>query len=176
MLLGDVVISTEVVRFDFGSRYSDSFVQKDTNKNECGRPNKEIHAFLHQIRGKASLRRLTSNTARFIEELCDKEDFQDTQYPGPEYGELCEKGYRHKHRDPHVCSSAHQSTCEQLGCERARLVIRSRLEEIKVNRLGGTSPAAKRLRMHEPAVAHIPYIHFGAIASGRLGDEIGYTS
>ena len=46
ILLGDVVISTGLVQYDFGRQLSDRVRRKDTLQDNLGRPNMEIRGFL----------------------------------------------------------------------------------------------------------------------------------
>ena len=41
IILGDVIISKYVVRYDFGRQYPDEFIPKRTIEDRLGRPNKE---------------------------------------------------------------------------------------------------------------------------------------
>lgn len=84
-------------------------------------------------------------------------------YPGAEQDRLCEPFYRHKHQrsseclqcaslqPPNglVCNKARISTCDALGCDLSKLVIRQRHSEI-INGL----------------INHGPEIDFGSYASG----------
>jgi nucleoside phosphorylase len=49
ILLGDVVVSTGVVQFDFGRQFSDRAIRKDTLQDNLGRPNPEIRSFLNKM-------------------------------------------------------------------------------------------------------------------------------
>jgi len=49
ILLGDVIISTGIVQYDFGRQLPDRFIRKDTLEDIPGRPNKEIRAFLSKL-------------------------------------------------------------------------------------------------------------------------------
>ncbi|KAF7511559.1 hypothetical protein GJ744_004147 [Endocarpon pusillum] len=75
--LGDVIVSTGLIQFDFGRQFLDKVVCKDTLDDNLGRPNLEIRAFLHKVQGwraRTELQRLLSGN---IAEIFNKEAFSD---------------------------------------------------------------------------------------------------
>ena len=58
ILLGDVIISTGLIQFDFGRQYSNRVVKKDTLQDNHGRPSAEIRAFLAKLSSLRSRKRL----------------------------------------------------------------------------------------------------------------------
>ncbi|KAF7125450.1 hypothetical protein CNMCM5793_001628 [Aspergillus hiratsukae] len=54
IILGDIVISTQIVPTDFGRQYSDSFVRKDTSEDNLGKPSPEIGGFLMSLQNRAA--------------------------------------------------------------------------------------------------------------------------
>ena len=147
MILGDVVISTRIIQLSLASRYPDALVMKETHRDHLGQPNGEVVAFLEQIQGKESFRRLQSETTRWTRVLREK-DFEDYHYPGTEDDKLYETGYRHKHQDvticdicaccekyeDPVCDTARRETCTQLGCDESKLVTWQRLQSVITTR------------------------------------------
>ena len=124
ILLGDIVISTGIVQFDYGRRYPNSFKRKDTLNENLGRPNTEIRAFLHKIRGKAGRKRLMECSLTYLQELCQKEGFESSRYPGADKDKLYEPGYHHKHQSPIVCDKC--TGCESAGeplCDTAIILV-----------------------------------------------------
>ncbi|CZR68592.1 uncharacterized protein PAC_18491 [Phialocephala subalpina] len=168
ILLGDVIISTGIIQYDFGRQLPDRFVRKDTLEDNLGRPNTEIRAFLSKLGGLRSRKRLGQNTFSFLQELCKEADFEKAQYPGPIEDRLYQRSYRHKHHDlpsctictkcekkeDNVCETALGSSCSDLKCQDDKLVQRQRL-----HRSSGAAEAADAQR---------PRIHFGLIASGDM--------
>jgi nucleoside phosphorylase len=166
ILLGDVIISTGIIQYDFGRQLPDRFVRKDTLGDNLGRPNTEIRAFLSKLGGLRDRKRLGNNTFSFLQELCKEADFQKACYPGPVEDKLYERTYRHKHHDlptctictkcerkvDKVCGTALESSCSDLKCNDTMLVPRQRLPR--------SSDA------WEAAEEQKPHIHFGLIASG----------
>ncbi|KAI0120426.1 purine and uridine phosphorylase [Hypoxylon sp. NC0597] len=142
VLLGDVIISDEVIQHDFGKQYPDSFELKNTIKDSLGRPNQEIRALLAKLRIPRQLEKLGRNTSQHLEILQERLG-KEFQYPGPEQDRLFESSYRHRHHrrvdsgeckicdrcesktDP-ICEEAQESSCHDLGCN-GKLVYRGRL-------------------------------------------------
>ncbi|OKL58585.1 hypothetical protein UA08_06085 [Talaromyces atroroseus] len=153
IFLGDVIISTGVIQFDLGRQYDDRVIRKDTLKDNLRRPNPEIRSFLHKNEGWRGRRRLRSKMEGYIAEICGKEEFSSWNCPQPGTDKLYIPEYRHKHHDPEVCEICAKCvdagtrvcdavlnlSCDQLGCDQNKLVIRERKS--------------------------IPNIHFGLIGS-----------
>lgn len=162
--LGDVVISTGIVQYDFGRRLPDRFIRKDTLESNLGRPNPEIRALLGKMEGHRGYKRLQSNTGDYLKTLLAMEDFKHAQYPGRLEDQLFEPTYRHKHHDiakcatctncktkgDQTCQGAMESSCAKLQCDQSKVVDRP---------LGDAehSPASRNVR---------PSLHFGTLASG----------
>ncbi|KAJ5346750.1 phosphorylase superfamily protein [Penicillium brevicompactum] len=167
MLLGDVVISNIVVQHDFGKRYPDRFHRKDTIQSDLNKPSKELRSLLLAVTTETGLERLQQRTNDFLQELqataVRKNRRTQYTYPGKAEDRPFEADYRHMHHnspscicrewsinsDP-VCVDAPFLTCDDLGCEKAHLIPR------------------KRLQSSEPGIKGppMPAIHFGPIASG----------
>ncbi|KAF6824087.1 NB-ARC and TPR domain-containing protein [Colletotrichum musicola] len=156
IVLGDVVVSEGVVSFDFGRRYPDFLVRKDSMMDSLGRPTPAVRAFLAKLQTRLDRRWLDEKIADYLAQLA--RDFGDeVVYPGASEDRLFEGSYRHKHRASSgcsecntdlnsVCDAARTASCEVLGCDDTRLVSRARLER-----------QTELLR---------PEVHFGLVASG----------
>lgn len=165
MLLGDVVLSNLIVQHDFGSRYPDGFIRKESMRNAPGRPSKEIQNLLLTITTETTIGRLRRRVYELLGELqksaADKKRQTTYAYPGVTEDRLFSASYRHMHHlsptcicrqwcrasDP-VCQDALGLNCHELGCDEKYLISRDRLDE--------------RRSDGDP----IPVIHFGPIASG----------
>ncbi|KKP07315.1 hypothetical protein THAR02_00639 [Trichoderma harzianum] len=172
VLLGDVIISTALVQFDFGRQYANKAIRRDTLQDNLGRPNAEIRAFLTKLSGSRGRKTLRDRTSVHLEELCDKDGFKQSSYPA-EDDKLYLSTYRHKHQDgscaictnctgpeDDVCEAALESTCAELHCQDSELVYRARVDKARgVGHYRDTSTAG----MLE---AQKPVIHFGVIVSG----------
>jgi nucleoside phosphorylase len=171
MLLGDVVISTGVVQFDYGRQYSNKVVWKNTLEDNLGRPNVEIRAFLQKIKGMRGYKQLKHNSLAYLTTLCESDDFQAWRYPGVSGDILYPSTYRHKHQqaeacsvcarcksmEDEVCEVALESSCTELECDSKEQVARERLQNIE-----------KTVASGEAKIAQTFEIHFGRIASGDL--------
>lgn len=166
IVLGDVIISTGIIQYDFGRQLPDRFVKKDTLEDNLGRPNTEIRSFLARLEGLRGRRRLEANSLDYLEQLCKMADFQNARYLGTVEDRLYKQTYRHKHHDlitcatcatckmkeDKVCDAAFESSCSDLKCSDDMLVQRQRL--------------CKDISKGEADEGHKPSIHFGRIASG----------
>ncbi|EHK22152.1 uncharacterized protein TRIVIDRAFT_28197 [Trichoderma virens Gv29-8] len=172
VLLGDVIISTALVQFDFGRQYANKVVRKDTLQDNLGRPNAEIRAFLAKLSGLRSRKMLRDKTSFHLEQLCKQEGFQESSYPA-EKDKLYRSGYRHKHQDgscsicancigpdDDVCDAALEASCDELRCQDSELVPRTRVDK---TRCLGNCRYTSTAEMRE---ARKPVVHFGVIVSG----------
>ncbi|KAF4958877.1 hypothetical protein FGADI_2079 [Fusarium gaditjirri] len=153
IFLGDVIISTGVVQYDFGRRFPDKFEMKDTLSESIGRPNLEIRSLLAKLTTARQRKKITRAGREFIGRVPDT-------YPGRSKDILLPANYRHKHQDSRectvcaschrdaelVCSKALKASCEELGCD-----IKQALRQIPCNK-----------DEREPSLM----IHFGKFASG----------
>ena len=173
ILLGDIIISTGLVQYDFGRQLPDKFVMKDTLEDNLGRPNSEIRSFLKKMASFRSRQLLANRTSTFIDELCNKEGLEKLKYPGADEDKLYEPTYRHKHQgltscticaecksnEDEACKDALKASCSELGCSDDKQVPRNRLRNAKPTAASGTGE-------REAVKAQVPLIHFGRIASG----------
>ncbi|KAL6871672.1 purine and uridine phosphorylase [Trichoderma longibrachiatum] len=164
ILLGDVVISKTLIQYDFGRRYPDEFLRKDTvqdNLRKRDRNTSNLLAMFDTANGRDKLR---DKTSQFLKQLQERAlgDQSKYDYPGISEDRLFESSYRHKHRnsticncskchgrrDP-VCDEALGLSCDELGCDGDYLV-----------------PRKRRRVQDEQDKATTPAIHIGAVASG----------
>ena len=117
ILLGDVIISTGVVHFDFGRQLPDRVIRKDTLEDNLGRPNLELRGFLHKIQGWRGRTEMSSRISEYIAEICSKPGFEEWKYPGMQHDYLFPATYRHKHHIPGECTRCDKcvsDTCQIL--------------------------------------------------------------
>jgi nucleoside phosphorylase/tetratricopeptide (TPR) repeat protein len=157
VVLGDVVISTSIVQYDFGRHYPDGFRRKDSPQDNLNGPNKEIRGLLAMFGTDYGQTWLHEKTAVYLKHLQGQKP--KYAFPGAENDRLFQPGYRHKHQispscdcqhhekesDP-VCKVAIEASCNDLGCDPSFLV--------------------KRVRLEEGVAACDPIIHIGPVASG----------
>ncbi|KAL0937482.1 PFS domain-containing protein (phosphorylase superfamily protein) [Colletotrichum truncatum] len=162
IILGDVIISEGLIAYDFGRRFPDSFVTKNSPGDAFARPPVEVRSLLNKLKCRADLRRFRERTCEHLAFLRQSPDCQAV-YPGATEDQLFEGTYVHRHNNPDacqkcsnpanvsnsVCDQARSSSCEELSCDKAKLVPRRRLEDI----MRGASVS-------------VPAVHFGYIACG----------
>ncbi|KAK7418712.1 hypothetical protein QQX98_003730 [Neonectria punicea] len=173
ILLGDVIISTHVIQYDFGRQYSDELVPKKTIQDTLGRPTKEIRILNALLETRSSRHALEQRTAQFLQQLQTK--VSETRYrgvydyPGAAKDKCFKSGYRHKHQDPKdcsiceasssyldpVCRAALSESCADLKCCDAELDTRGHRFQEK-----------RRLEQQGNISAQDPAVHLGGIASG----------
>ncbi|KAH8702521.1 nucleoside phosphorylase domain-containing protein [Talaromyces proteolyticus] len=168
ILLGDLIISTGIVQYDFGRQFPNRIARKESKNDSLSRPSTEIRSFLQKIGGLYGRDKLHVGTRLYLTELRKKRGFERLEYPGESEDKLYESEYRHKHQDSGVCpicarcESIHDDTCDealvlscsQLKCDETRLVARERL-------IRGD-------------VQERTQIHFGDVASGDLVIKSAY--
>lgn len=136
IILGDVIISDGVVEYDFGRRFPGSqFVRRDTPKDNPSPPRTEIRAMLAKLRIQRNKTLLHDKLAKNIEGLCRKLGPRKIKYPGSKLDQLFRPCYQHRHHEPSdckvctegtICVTAQKMSCQQLGCDPACLVFRSK--------------------------------------------------
>jgi nucleoside phosphorylase len=187
IVLGDVIISTSVIQIDFGRQYPNKFIRKKEVEDTLGRANPDIRSFIGKMSGYLVQRRLKDKTSLFSAQICAKEGFCKSAYPGPGHDILYPAEYRHKHQipgscicddcknqDDDICESALRSSCEELGCDNTLSKKRSRIQ-----RAMGFAPGGNPMMAADIQEAQKPSIHFGRMAcsnqvmkSGQHRDRI----
>ncbi|KAK0671940.1 hypothetical protein QBC41DRAFT_42759 [Cercophora samala] len=147
-LLGDVVISSGVLQYDFGRKLADRFVPKAKRLD----PGIEVRSALAKLETRQSRDLMQADVAKHLRGL--QATLDSAAYPGRESDVLFKPDYLHKHHNHNacegcanykdrVCSRSVEMTCQQLGCS----------EDM----------AVRRLRPHDRKQ---PLIHIGPVASG----------
>jgi nucleoside phosphorylase len=158
--LGDIIISKTIYQYDFGRRYPKGFEQKATLEDTLGRPSQRIRTILAKLATYHYSQKLQDNITAHLKVIQQK--VPETQHPRSETDQLYEPSYLHKHYasaaggacgicndgDNEICQDALQKNCDELGCDKQRLVIRSR------SRVGG-----------ESSEGHKPTLHIGRMGS-----------
>lgn len=177
VLLGDIIVSTALIQYDFGRQYDNRVVRRDTLQDNLSRPNAQIRSFLTKYSGLKGRETLRGKTFSYLHDLCAKDGFEKSAYPGADKDILYHPKYRHKHRSAVVCSACSKSrkssdkvcdtalelSCAELGCDDSRIISRARIEKAK-----STTSNAVAYRDDELQEARKPLIHFGKMASGDL--------
>ncbi|EQB45814.1 hypothetical protein CGLO_15253 [Colletotrichum gloeosporioides Cg-14] len=157
IVLGDVIISEGLVPYDYGRQFPDRFLRKDSTSDVLGRPPTELRGLLSKLKTRVGRRRLQERTVSH-QQVLRRELGIEVEHLGAEQDHLYEGAYMHRHQNPDVCrvcsdnaicQVARESTCEELACDKGKLVGRKRLEAILRDGTGLE-----------------PGIHFGKIACG----------
>ncbi|KAL2813585.1 nucleoside phosphorylase domain-containing protein [Aspergillus granulosus] len=138
LIMGDVIISHQVVTFDFGRQYPDRFEQKGAVLDTLDRSNRGVRSVLSGLRTRREQERFQELHSRYLRSLEGTNPIW--RYPGVDRDRLFSSSSRH------VESSGRTSNtdCDSVGCQ-GELIHRS------------------RLTTHEPPR---PLVHLGSIASG----------
>ncbi|KAL7921156.1 hypothetical protein ACQKWADRAFT_327938 [Trichoderma austrokoningii] len=170
VLLGDVIVSTALIQYDFGRQYDNKAVRRDTLQDNFSRPNAQIRSFLQKQSGIKGRQTLRDRALFYLDDLCARDGYEEFSYPGSDNDVLYDPSHRHKHYNldvcevcascegPYddVCDGAPESSCEVLGCHGGVTISRARVEKAK----GGITTD---MELRE---AQKPFIHFGTIVSG----------
>ena len=155
MLLGDVVISKEIV--GYGSR----------NYGVPLPPTPELQSFLRVYETRPGLSRLKEQSAYYLRELQVRATTEKYRYPGAATDVLFQPQYRHRHHAPgqcrqcadlkaRPCVDSRRMDCDDLQCDRRCAVPRRRVaRKQQLERAG------------DIAAAQTPDIFIGRIASGN---------
>ncbi|KAL4903036.1 hypothetical protein BDW74DRAFT_169268 [Aspergillus multicolor] len=133
LFLGDVVVGDEIIPYDFGRRFPGNFVRKDALVDNHGVSSLEVRAFLNKLRGRRGRYNLSKRTAHHFAVLQQGTDSHN--HPGIRQDRLFDPRYHHKHHNKacfecisgHICEVARSATCEELQCDRKRVIVRSRV-------------------------------------------------
>ncbi|KAH6884894.1 nucleoside phosphorylase domain-containing protein [Thelonectria olida] len=173
MILGDVVISTTLVQYDFGRQIVDRFELKEKLEESLGRGTKNIRNFINQAQVSSEKKDIQQRAASYLLQIQQKKAAEDEDdgepdtynYPGASSDKLFDDDYHHKHRDgkcdtcnrgpAEVCQAASKQTCKNLKCDEQELVPRKRLERKQ-----------KLENEDKVAQAQAPLIFVGRMGSG----------
>ena len=168
ILLGDVVISSSVVQYDFGRQYPHGFERKSGPQNSLSAPVKGNASVLSHLSMEFGRNGLRARTATFLKAI----QAHHTKFalPDPASDKLFQSHYRHIHHvgndcecqqhkedSYQVCKEAMESPCHKLGCDGSYLVKRDRLAARLEAAASGAEPDADVFQ---------PAIHVGEVATG----------
>ncbi|KAF9777057.1 hypothetical protein IL306_004669 [Fusarium sp. DS 682] len=175
ILLGDVIISKQVIQYDIGRLYAGHFEIRNSTHDILGRPNRNIRTLVNTFETSHDRRRLQQETAQFLYELQEKARSLDSEalykYPGPDEDKLFDTDYIHRHLAPTMCDclslslscdTAVAATCDQLLCDTSYLIKRDRLQEIKQR------TQSRRIGEEATNKVYNPAIFVGVVGSGDL--------
>jgi nucleoside phosphorylase len=150
ILLGDVIVSSNMVQYDFGRRYQDSFV----TKQPLHTARKLINSFLIHLRTDVFLNDLMERSAEVLQQV--QQSNPKYQYPGSADDRLYEPTYQHQidtlilctcFTSPSlICQRCRGVSCDEAGCDEKFLVPRHRLQnKMLLEEQGRASEAQKPL-------------------------------
>lgn len=181
--LGDVVVSTQVIPFDFGREYDNAFVRKSEIESTLPRAPAEITNFVNRfVRGRGNaFKRLSSGTNLELSECKELETSGGGfhAYPGSGTDRVYDPNLRHKHHEAgqctkcdectewyhEVCPTAIQTTCEQLGCQPCRVHER-RETKIHFGRYASGNAAIKSAHRRDKLIKEERVIGFEMEGAG----------
>lgn len=132
--LGDVIVSTGVIEYDFGREYENGFRRKKETADSLPRAPAEVQRFINLIQGGTSgpLKRIERETNRSLAIFDTESSNEGGIWAQPEEGRdhVYASGYRHKHQQAAACEKCAQCTawhhevceralvadCQELGC------------------------------------------------------------
>jgi nucleoside phosphorylase len=113
--MGDVIISHQVVQFDFGRQYPDRFEQKGSVVEILDRSNQDVRCFLSGFQTRREKERFQEMHVKYLRQL------EEWRYPGVEHDRLFPSSTRH------ADISGASNSCDRAGCQ-GELVQRARLD------------------------------------------------
>lgn len=132
ILLGDVVLSTAVIQYDFGRQYPHGFQRKKNVEDTLGRASPEIRGFLNMLQLHQNRQRLSENLQLLMKSETFQRGVPTAQYLGEDRDRLYEASYVHQHRSGVDCDKCHNNDipcskdCDDIGCETERIIVRDR--------------------------------------------------
>ncbi|KAI0897282.1 nucleoside phosphorylase domain-containing protein [Annulohypoxylon nitens] len=187
IMLGDVIISTEVIQYGLGRELPHEFRPIDTIGRE---PSSELKSYLNKMQGAREVWHLGDRTLRYLN-APRRADWQPKpKHPGIENDKLFVSTHRHKHHQKGVCETCDKCLndkdppckesetldCTILGCH--EVVFRQRKSSSKQLEPADTKLIPESLK---------PQVHFGRFGSAdrvmkssterdRLAKEFGIVA
>ncbi|KAL4966121.1 uncharacterized protein BDV14DRAFT_199255 [Aspergillus stella-maris] len=143
VILGDVVISNGIVQYDLGRQNHDSFNARAGHEVHR-QPPPQLRSLLSKLRTARPRENLQSSTSRNLRKLLEQSELSNASYPGSAQDELFPAEYPHKSRMASHClqleadTATHRNgqisipdtdlSCNQLSCDKQRLLSRKRLQ------------------------------------------------
>ncbi|KAI6358799.1 hypothetical protein MCOR25_007235 [Pyricularia grisea] len=145
MLLGDVVISRTLVQYDFGRRLPFEF---ETKESIAHGPHASIRAMVEAYTTNHERDKLLNRALVLLAELQAKGAKRrrpvDYSRPPAATDVLFDAAYLHRHAagcdgcsETQICNVAAAASCEELGCDSTRAIVRPRLAALDVDMFVG---------------------------------------
>lgn len=161
IILGDVIVSEALVRYDFGRQYPQGFEGKSGIHDILGPPSEKILGLLNKLSTRQHNKIMINNITAFLNSIQRKSP--EVVHPGVESDVLYDSSYIHQHHSSRrcdvcvkgkkTCEVAIKADCEDLGCD--------------------TSMRITRLRLANSSATQ-PRVHFGIIGSTNTVMKSGH--
>jgi len=161
--LGDVIVSTQVIEYDYGREYENGFKRRTDIESVLPRAPTEITNFVNQfVHGRSEaflqvLRNTNADLTSYSKLQTGKNEYHE--HPGSDKDHIYAPGYRHKHQDSSVCEKC--SKCTEWYHEVCEVALRVDCQEL------GCKP-------HHSNHVRDTKIHFGRYASGNAVMKSGH--
>ncbi|CAF3512879.1 unnamed protein product [Fusarium graminearum] len=133
VLLGDVIVSSNMIQYDFGRRYQEVFTIKQSSQPA----KRHIQNILVHFETDSFLSEVHERCTHILEEIQEKNTKYN--YPGTSEDRLFEAKYKHLYANKEPCTCCKTThtpctlsitlPCEEAGCDYKYLVERKRLEK-----------------------------------------------
>lgn len=169
VFLGDLVVSTAVVQYDFGRQTPAGLTRRRGPEDLEGALSPEMRTFLTRVQSGHHLEKLRHELHQTMRCINDKDP--SSTYPSRVPDCLYQPQYLHKHHketkgyqcticnsgDVSICDEALRTSCQVLGCSETETVHRGRLNREPGSEFETTTSSGQ---LHQPG------IHFGTVGSG----------
>ncbi|EJT72394.1 hypothetical protein GGTG_09260 [Gaeumannomyces tritici R3-111a-1] len=136
--LGDVVVSTSLLNYDFGTQYTDHFAVKFDIQNTLGPPSSKLQSLLSFLEREHDMGRLKESAAKNLGQLqaraSEKRRKANYKSPSHDLDLIFPSDYEHIDRKEdcaecdatprRFCEPVTRKTCDDAGCEDDRQVCR----------------------------------------------------
>jgi nucleoside phosphorylase len=204
IMMGDVVLSKEILDFTFNRQHDHGAKIRDTLADRFGRPYRELRGFLATMEGQQDRVRLRDQTLEYLIEFCKKDGFQSWKFPGVDKDVVYPRSYRYKHQQPQVddvcvgdacaeCRGAEDELNKAQAGKKAEAEIQKAERQVKsadvcnasekklceelncdVSKAVSRKPLGRDPKSVDGTIIRVPEIHFGTMGSGNSVMKSGY--
>ncbi|KAK4078339.1 uncharacterized protein Triagg1_3355 [Trichoderma aggressivum f. europaeum] len=126
IMLGDVIISRTIIQYDFGKRYPDQFIRKQTTMEAQSNDFRGLAVMAETMRGRNKLRQAAFKLLNRLQDNANGGGC-GTKYafPGLARDKLFEPNYRHKHHESPscVCKECRDMTSPQFSTSKGAQML-----------------------------------------------------
>ncbi|KAG8630848.1 hypothetical protein KVT40_002467 [Elsinoe batatas] len=177
IFLGDLVVSTAIIQYDFGRQHPKGFEKKHEVLDNPGRPLRELRGFVKKMETNRDYQKTQKEIINTIADIQKRSE--EMAHPGNEGDILFAADFQHKHhtsdppdcacgqQDDEICQEAREATCTTLQCKGPVVLDRKR---------------PRTAHLDVTSETHVPAIHVGyfgsantVMKSGRHRDDTSKT-